>query len=131
MRYNVGLLFQRSPEGSFSAEIIYGIEYRPEEAKEGGSLSAMKMALLLFVFGLYLFCLEVAGKTLVRLMILELIRVRSAGVFAFSGGNLGFLFIIFCLMGVEIRVVIGIFVAMVRQKGDTRVIGVNVTKRLT
>ena len=117
--------------GPFSAEIIYKqIECRFEAAEEGVALSAVKFSLLLFAFGIYLFCLEASGKTLVRLMILELISGSSAGVFALSGGNLAFLFIVFCLMGVEISVMIAFFVAMVRQKGDTRVLGVGVRKGL-
>nr|AQN67797.1 NADH dehydrogenase subunit 4L [Pinctada albina] len=88
----------------------------------------MKLGLLLFCFSIFLVCLEFSGKTLVTLMILELLGVSAAGIYALGGGNTSYLFVIFCLMGMEISMMMSVFVGMVRQKGDTRVMGVNMSK---
>nr|ADK97696.1 NADH dehydrogenase subunit 4L [Pinctada margaritifera] len=85
------------------------------------------MGLMMFLLSMYFLCSEGSGKTLVTLMLLELVAVSSAGVYAFSsgGGNMGFLFVIFCLMGVEVSILVSVFVSVVRHKGDTRVKGVS------
>nr|ACV92168.1 NADH dehydrogenase subunit 4L [Pinctada maxima] len=81
------------------------------------------MGLVIFLLSVYFLCSEGSGKTLITMMVLELLAVSSAGVYAFSGGNMGFLFVIFCMMGVEVSVLVSIFVSVVRHKGDTRVTG--------
>ena len=61
--------------------------------------------------------------------VLELRMVSAAACFRVRQGRLGFLFIVFCMMGVETCILMMVFVGMVRYKGETRVSGKSSVKR--
>ena len=61
------------------------------------------MGLMMFLLRMYFLCSEGSGKTLVTLMLLELVAVSSAGVYALGGVVAIWAFcLLFCLMGVEV-----------------------------